>query len=740
MDKENYNITIFKLLKSKKYDDFFDLIKTNNNINFDIVDDNYNYILNYLVRDNMIDIIKYILDNFELRLDVVDSDGKNILFEPIKYDNIELLKVLLEYNKKIIGLDIINMHDNNGNTPLSYSCILNNMNAFVILYKNNANIDTIDNNSSNIYEILFKYNRTKMILYLLKEEYSKNNHLDTFTKNNESILHLALTYENNEVMAFLMNLNLSKSFLNIQENEYGITALMQSIIINNNNVVMKLLEKGVNYNTSDFIGNTALHYCLYEKNFDILQKLITYDNIEYNYSNSTGDIPLHLCFYNMNITNMNEKYNYEEIFIKILKNSNCNHMNNVGLTPVHLLVEFEWWKNSNVINVLESGQVMLNIFIKNKNNMTPLDMIESSTDKENFINMVVNSYYNYLLKMNKENIVEKWEKYCATNDIDNLLKEINKRPGKEIKHYCKEMIRKMIDENKRSIPKIDNMEFTLDSGIYMKNCFYTGSTIDILFGLVYLHNLNKNIGFILEYPLTQNNNLLEYYKKLGTYYSYKLEFTNIEILWIYQKIIFPTNFDFILKSKLNNDYIIIPLGIDINNNSHANIILIDNTKKTIERFEPNGAKYPRGLNYNDDLLDDILINKFKYLISDYNYFRPKDYLPNVGFQLLESSENIKCKKISDPNGFCAVWCTWWIEMRLMNKLVKRDKLALELINIIKLRNINFKDMIRNYSQKITTLRDEILEKNNITIDDWIIKNYDEEILNNIENDVINILV
>ena len=537
-----------------------------------------------------------------------------------------------------------------------------------------------------------------------------------------------------------MNLNLSKSFLNIQENEYGITALMQSIIINNNNVVMKLIENGADYNISDFIGNTALHYCLYEKNFDVLQKLISYDNIEYNYSNSTGDIPLHLCFYNMNITNKNEKYNYEDFFIKILKNSNCNHMNNVGLTPVHLLVEFEWWKNSNVINVLESGDIMLNIFIKNKDNRTPLDMIESTNDKENFINIVVNSYYNYLLKMNKENIVEKWEKYCATDDIDNLLKEINKRPGKEIKHYCKEIIRKMIDENNRSIPKIDDMELTLDSGIYMKNCFYTGSTIDILFGLVYLHNLNKNIGFILEYPLTENNNLLEYYKKLGTYYSYKLEFTNIEILWIYQKIIFPTNFDFILKSKLNNDYVVIPLGIDINNNSHANIILIDNSKKTIERFEPNGAKYPRGLNYNDELLDDILINKFKYLIPDYNYFRPKDYLPNVGFQLLESSENIKCKKISDPNGFCAVWCTWWIEMRLMNKSVKRDKLALELINIIKLRNINFKDMIRNYSQKITKLRDEILEKNNIMIDDWIIKNYDEEILNNIENDVINILI
>lgn len=739
MDKENYNNVLIKLLKQKKYDEFLNNVKTNNNINFDIPDNNYNYILNYLVKDNMYDIVKYLFDNYDLRLDITDGDGKNILYQPIKYDNMELLKLLIDYNKKIIGLDIINMYDNNGNTPLYYSCILNNYDAFIYLYNNDANIEKVNNIGNNVFEILFKFNRQEMLEYIVKEVYLKNN-LNILTLKNETVIHLALQEENNKILAILMNLKLDKTLLDTRELEYGLSVLHQSIIVGNINVITKLIEQKADYNITDYIGNTPLHYALYEKNFEIVEILLN-NMLEYNISNSTGDIALHLCFYNMDITRENDKYNYKNIFMKILKNSNVNHMNNSGMTPLHLMVEYGWWKDKDITNILISGELLLNIFIKNRENMTPLDIVNNS-DREQLINIVVDSYYNNLILMKEKNDLEGWEKYCASNELENLLKELNKRSqiGKDIKYYCKEQIKKIIEDKKRSIPQIEDLEITIDSGIFMNNCFYTGSTLDILFGLVYLYNLNKNIGFILEYPLTENNKLTEYYKKLGIENSYKLEFTNIEILWIYQKIIYPTNFDYILQSKLKNDYIVIPLGIDINNNSHANIILIDNIDKTIERFEPNGANQPRGLNYNEDLLDDILINKFNNLLPEYNYFKPKQYLPIVGFQLLESGESVKCKKITDPNGFCAVWCVWWIEMRLINRKINRYKLARELINIIKLKNINFKDIIRNYSIKITKERDNILEKNNITIDDWIINNYDTDILNKIEEDVMNIIL
>ena len=128
------------------------------------------------------------------------------------------------------------------------------------------------------------------------------------------------------------------------------------------------------------------------------------------------------------------------------------------------------------------------------------------------------------------------------------------------------------------------------------------------------------------------------------------------------------------------------------------------------------------LNIMKILLDDILSNKFKLILEDYKYMKPKDYLPIVGFQLLEITEKNKCTKIGDPNGFCAVWCVWWTFMRVKHKKINQKDLALELIRIIKFKNIKFKNLIRNFSNKVTILRDEELKKHNLNIDDWMLKN------------------
>jgi ankyrin repeat protein len=740
MEKDNYDNKILNLIKNKEYNEFFELIKNNKTINLDIIDNNYNYILNYLVNDNKYDIINFILENTDIRLDILDSDGRNILYNPIKFNNIKLLKLLIEYNNKAIGLNILDILDNSGNTSIFYACKLNNLDAFKILYFSNSNINLTTKDQENIYEICFKYKRNDMLLFLLQEEYSKNNNLNIYNLKGETILQLALTYENDMVLKFLMNLQLSKEIINNRENEYGLNALQQSIIINNNIISYELLKKGIDINLTDSIGNSSFHYSLYENNFDVLNKILENEKLDYNLSNSNGNIPLHICFDSININNSDGKYNYIEIFTKILKNSNINYLNNEGNTPVHLLIDNDFWKNDEIEKILRSGDLVINIFIKNNENNTPLDLIESSTDKEKFIDIVVDAYYNNLLK--NKNLIEDWEKYCASNDLENLLKSIKRKPGKETKTYCKDQIRKLIDENIRSIPKIEDLDLQVDEGIYMSGCYYTGSTLDILYGLVYLHSLNKNLGFILEYPLVDNNKLLDYYKQLGINENYKLEFSNIEIIWVYQKIILPTNFDSILKNKMskNYDFIIIPLGIDTPVGSHANMIIIDTLNKTVERFEPNGSEEPRGIKYNETLLDDILSNKFKLILEDYKYMKPKDFLPVVGFQLLEVSEKSKCTKIGDPNGFCAVWCVWWTFMRIKHKKIKQKELALELIRIIKFKNIKFKNLIRNFSNRITSLRDEELKKYNLTIDDWMLKNYDENIINKIEEDVLNTII
>ena len=106
--------------------------------------------------------------------------------------------------------------------------------------------------------------------------------------------------------------------------------------------------------------------------------------------------------------------------------------------------------------------------------------------------------------------------------------------------------------------------------------------------------------------------------------------------------------------------------------------------------------------------------------------------------MLEILETEKTKKIGDANGFCGVWCIWWVYQRMLNiDNTKIDivNIANEIIKFIKFDNQSFKSIIRNFSKKITTLRDIYLKKYNIDINDWIVSNYSDEILNNLEKDI-----
>jgi len=250
-----------------------------------------------------------------------------------------------------------------------------------------------------------------------------------------------------------------------------------------------------------------------------------------------------------------------------------------------------------------------------------------------------------------------------------------------------------------------------------------------------------SLDVILEYPLITNKDLEVHYKKMGNNYIYKMDFLNIEIIWSYQKIFYPTYFDEKIKKLLDNKYIVIPIGIEMSSGHHANILFWDIQNNTIERFEPNGSIPPVDLNYNPNELDDILETKFRNFNKEIKYIRPSEYLPPIGFQAFEVNETPLCKRIGDPNGFCAIWCTWWVYQRMINinKTIDLKKFVNVIISKVKFDNIHFKTLIRNFSQKVVSIRDKVLKENNIDINDWIVSNYNETILNNVEKIALNLI-
>ena len=75
-------------------------------------------------------------------------------------------------------------------------------------------------------------------------------------------------------------------------------------------------------------------------------------------------------------------------------------------------------------------------------------------------------------------------------------------------------------------------------------------------------------------------------------------------------------------------------------------------------------------------------------------------------------------------------------LNINNQFYNITNIAEELIKNIKLETLYFKNIIRNFSEKITVLRDTILKKYNLDINDWVVGNYTQDILYNLEKDIL----
>lgn len=717
------NEQFFNLIKNQKFDQVYKLIKERKITDLDIRDSSYNYFIHLVVNYNRIELVELILklaaeESLNVRFDNLDTDGRTILYNCIKYNYMDMMKLLLKYNSTNIGINIFDMKDRLGLTALHYSVIFNNFESFKLLLEYKADPYIISKEGSNVFVISLIYKRNEMIEHLLKLKYNLN-----FTSpNGETLLQIATTYNNTSIINQLLDSDIN---LNNVSSDLGLSVLHQSIILDNFNLFKRLLNKNVNYNGPDFYGNTPLHYILIDKRIKYLDKLIEKSDIKFNVSNINGEIPLHILLDSeIDLGDLDSK-----ILNKIVLESDLNIQNNQGITCLMKIIK------ENLVEKLRDLLVLkpLNFFIED-NQFHHIKL----TDE--IIGVLVESYYNQI-KINKDELLIDWEKWCSTDSFDKLKGIIKGINGDNSEKLCKGKIREIIVKEKRSIPRLSNIDINFDNGIFVNNCFYTGTPIDILFGLILLNNdfKSKGLGIILDYPLTINNSLENYYQKIGLDYPYKLDFSNIEIVWSYQKIFYPSYWDEeIGKLMKESKYITIPIGIETSIGSHANILFWDIKNKTLERFEPNGSNYPMGMNYNPELLDDLIASRFKQFDSEIQYYPPFKFLPPIGFQILEGLETPKCKRIGDPNGFCGVWCIWWVYQRMLN--IENNKMnvtnvADEIIKRLKFDNQSFKSMIRNFSKKITELRDGYLKKYNLDINDWIVGNYSEDILNKLEKDV-----
>lgn len=722
----NINKKLFELLINDKIDELKDILinDKDNTIDVNIRDENNNYLLNHAVHMMKFDVIKLLIEK-GCKMDIVDDIGRTILFIPIERNLYEMLILLLTLSKHSIGIPLTDIRDSNGNIALHYAIKKKNKKMVDILLEH-SNVNIVDKNMNTSLHLSVYSKSFDICDAILKKNININARCDT----GETALHIACNMQLFDICKLLIKHNIN---VNIHDYNHEYTTLHYAVILNYVKLIELLMLVNVDQKAQDIYGNTPLHYAITESHPSVIDILISQtEKINVNLWNINSKIPLHFALENEQLfTN-----NYIEPLIKL---SNLNIQESIhGNTCMHLLcINNLWKKYSHVLNTKK-----IDIFIQNKDKKRPIDYI-SKSDVNEFIELISTSYLNILRDTNNQDIswIDKFDNMCKNKlNYDSIKSNIKINEVKNKDDVCSDIIKMKLLElikksndticcSKPSFPiKKNFISLKIDEGKKLYFCSFTGNTMDVLFGLIFLLSKHKSSCSTLSQNFSENKELCKFYKSIGVVMNSRCEFLNFEIVWVQYKLHIIDNFDKnVIRCLKNNNkrYILFPVGIELHEGSHANYLLYDKQTNEIERFEPHGSNMPSGLNYNANLLDSLLENKFKSIIPGVIYIRPEDYLQKIGLQILDISEGNK-KYIGDPGGFCALWSIWYVDMRISYPDIPRNKFLKLSIDTMRKNNISFKNMIRNYAHNIISLRDELLQKSGMDINDWINDDFDDK--------------
>jgi hypothetical protein len=548
-----------------------------------------------------------------------------------------------------------------------------------------------------------KYNNIKILKYLLKEYseyiYNTNSNNDLFINflsinNICKIINLNLDWEYllnyrleiNSDDTIIKNIMINGTFNQIKKilkvykkvnksENYCLNYLIHNDKMTNKNKIelLKMFNKEI-YNNRDKDDFNCIFPAIYTDNIEIVQFLLD-SNIDVDYYSIINTIhPLrYACskknykIYELIWNYIKKDYNYEST------NKNLDNIAHFLLINNHNdKISIEILKNC-------SNEVWNQ---KNIDKKTPIDyLIKWDFDKYNFLIKDKNINFNYSTIQNKKwkLFITKLPRYFYQNNI--------KFNNYEYSHA------NLFQAKFKDVSMI---------AIYLKKKYkelYLPNLDDYQLGKL---NYSEDVG--LSWP----DSLLEF----KPIFPWIICYENEEEYWIHSNLNNLINAERRIK-KYDFGFCYLSLIIE-NIGLHANIIIWDFNNLTIERFDPYGNTV-----HFDKKLDDILEEELTWN-TGFTYLKPSDYMPVVGFQTVSDELNPLRQKAGDYGGYCLVWCTWYLENRLINKNISAKKLVDKLLKKLSELDISFMEYIRNYANKINDNRVENYRKAGIS--DNIISN------------------
>lgn len=191
--------------------------------------------------------------------------------------------------------------------------------------------------------------------------------------------------------------------------------------------------------------------------------------------------------------------------------------------------------------------------------------------------------------------------------------------------------------------------------------------------------------------------------------SSEIAFSGIEIDEFIQEL-GPQQSDYLgetLKDCVDRgvNIIIIPLVINFDNSSHANILIYKPKQKTIERFEPFGMDFTNDFDAAFKSLVEIQLKPF---LGPLTYASPALICPTPqGLQSLEAS--LSGFDTKEGGGFCMMWSCFLTEMILMNPENTTKEIIDQVFAITKKDPLYLKQIIRGYVKDVEEMIDELIK-------------------------------
>lgn len=571
----------------------------------------------------------------------VDENGNTFLNLLAKNGHISLLEKVIEDNIDLVK--IIN-YDNYSLFRFIYKLEKLTLKILKILNNKKINIQNILSNLDNNQMTDFYFICTTKNLNIIMEIVKNDCNL-LYPVKNTFITNICKNFTDSEIITII---NENKKNNNIKEvdSKSQLNLLYYTIIHNKYNVTKYLLSLGFDpdfKNISTF--NTQLIRISIDneinKEMKITKLLWETNKIDVNYYDMNGDTLAHyiLLFY---LKKMDKKLN--SFVIDILNYTDTVNILNIdGDSVLHLLA-----KTNEIDFFNKIKDKKWNIFTKNNDGKSPYDLASDRIKK-----IMINKLIDDTNKSKSWLIKKEYEQEKIKNDI------------------------KLISEN-------NNITFTNFSSHFLSLCCY----------ILYLLNKYKKLKlpsnkFKLKIDLTKDN------------VNFDNNYTKIyDIEWFVQfngnDLIIHKDFLKSVKNKMKKcDFLLVFLAMT-ETISHANFLIIDCKKETLERYEPYGnLSYDLKIN---QLLQDKISDKLglKYI-----------NVKSTGHQSIANELHKKNVKKGDVGGFCLAWTIWMVEMRMKNDITI-DELMSKSIKKMLQEKINFVQFIRNYSNKLGNIYDDFI--------------------------------